>query len=108
MRSIMMTCEGVAKLVAAQLVLDKYFAQVLPGQKAAKVRDLCARASRSPWSVTGSTNFRRWSKPILASPSAQVPDDPAHWCRVHICVDHFRRDQRLTSAALSPNLRRKS
>ncbi len=44
-RSIMMTgdAEGVAKLVAKELGLDEYFAQVLPDQKAAKVRELQAR-----------------------------------------------------------------
>ncbi|MDZ4066724.1 MAG: copper-translocating P-type ATPase [Tabrizicola sp.] len=44
-RSIMMTgdAEGVAKSVAKELGLDEYFAQVLPGQKAAKVRELQSR-----------------------------------------------------------------
>ena len=44
-RSIMMTgdAEGVAKSVARELGLDEYFAQVLPDQKAAKVRELQAR-----------------------------------------------------------------
>ena len=44
-RSIMMTgdAEGVAKSVAGELGLDEYFAQVLPDQKAAKVRELQAR-----------------------------------------------------------------
>jgi Cu2+-exporting ATPase len=44
-RSIMMTgdAEGVAKSVAKELGLDEYFAQVLPDQKAAKVRELQAR-----------------------------------------------------------------
>lgn len=44
-RSIMMTgdAEGVAKSVAAELGLDEYFAQVLPDQKAAKVKELQAR-----------------------------------------------------------------
>ncbi len=44
-RSIMMTgdAEGVAKSVAQELGLDEYFAQVLPDQKAAKVRELQAR-----------------------------------------------------------------
>lgn len=44
-RSIMMTgdAEGVAKSVAKELGLDEYFAQVLPDQKAAKVRELRAR-----------------------------------------------------------------
>ncbi|MGQ0563840.1 MAG: copper-translocating P-type ATPase [Gemmobacter sp.] len=44
-RSIMMTgdAEGVAKSVAAELGLDEYFAQLLPDQKAAKVRELQAR-----------------------------------------------------------------
>jgi Cu2+-exporting ATPase len=44
-RSIMMTgdAEGVAKSVAGELGLDEYFAQVLPDQKAAKVRELRAR-----------------------------------------------------------------
>jgi P-type Cu2+ transporter len=44
-RSIMMTgdAEGVAKSVAAELGLDEYFAQVLPDQKAARVKELRAR-----------------------------------------------------------------
>ncbi len=44
-QSIMMTgdAEGVAKSVAKELGLDEYFAQVLPDQKAAKVRELRAR-----------------------------------------------------------------
>jgi Cu2+-exporting ATPase len=44
-RSIMMTgdAEGVAKSVAAELGLDEYFAQVLPEQKAAHVKELRAR-----------------------------------------------------------------
>jgi Cu2+-exporting ATPase len=44
-QSIMMTgdAEGVAKSVANELGLDEYFAQVLPDQKAAKVRELRAR-----------------------------------------------------------------
>ncbi len=44
-RSIMMTgdAEGVAKSVAAELGLDEYFAQVLPDQKAARVKQLRAR-----------------------------------------------------------------
>ena len=44
-RSIMMTgdAEGVAKSVAAELGLDEYFAQVLPDQKAAKIKELQAR-----------------------------------------------------------------
>lgn len=44
-RSIMMTgdAEGVAKSVAGELGLDEYFAQVLPDQKAAKVKELQAR-----------------------------------------------------------------
>lgn len=44
-RSIMMTgdAEGVARSVAAELGLDEYFAQVLPGQKASKVKELQAR-----------------------------------------------------------------
>lgn len=44
-RSIMMTgdAEGVAKSVAGELGLDEYFAQVLPDQKASKVRELQAR-----------------------------------------------------------------
>ena len=44
-QSIMMTgdAEGVAKSVAKELGLDEYFAQVLPDQKAAKVRELQAR-----------------------------------------------------------------
>ena len=44
-RSIMMTgdAEGVAKSVAKELGLDEYFAQVLPDQKAEKVRELQAR-----------------------------------------------------------------
>ncbi len=44
-RSIMMTgdAEGVAKSVADELGLDEYFAQVLPDQKATKVRELQAR-----------------------------------------------------------------
>ena len=44
-RSIMMTgdAEGVAKSVAAELGLDEYFAQVLPDQKAAKIKALQAR-----------------------------------------------------------------
>lgn len=44
-RSIMMTgdAEGVAKSVAAELGLDEYFAQVLPEQKAARVKELRAR-----------------------------------------------------------------
>ena len=43
-RSIMMTgdAEGVAKSVAAELGLDEYFAQVLPDQKAARVKELRA------------------------------------------------------------------
>ena len=42
LRSIMMTgdAEGVAKSVAKELGLDEYFAQVLPDQKAEKVRAL--------------------------------------------------------------------
>ena len=35
--------EGVAKSVAAELGLDEYFAQVLPDQKAARVKELRAR-----------------------------------------------------------------
>ncbi len=44
-RSIMMTgdAEGVAKSVAGELGLDEYFAQVLPDQKAFKVKELRAR-----------------------------------------------------------------
>jgi len=44
-RSIMMTgdAEGVAKSVAGELGLDEYFAQVLPDQKAQKVKELRAR-----------------------------------------------------------------
>lgn len=44
-RSIMMTgdAEGVAKSVAGELGLDEYFAQVLPDQKASKVKELRAR-----------------------------------------------------------------
>ena len=44
-RCIMMTgaAEGVAKSVAAELGLDEYFAQVLPEQKAAHVKELRAR-----------------------------------------------------------------
>jgi P-type Cu2+ transporter len=44
-RSIMMTgdAEGVAKSVAAELGLDEYFAQVLPDQKASRIKELRAR-----------------------------------------------------------------
>ena len=44
-RSIMMTgdAEGVAKSVAGELGLDEYFAQVLPDQKASKVKELRGR-----------------------------------------------------------------
>lgn len=44
-QSIMMTgdAEGVARSVATELGLDEYFAQVLPDQKAARVKELRAR-----------------------------------------------------------------
>lgn len=47
-RSIMMTgdAEGVAKSVASELGLDEYFAQVLPDQKAARIRELRGRGLR--------------------------------------------------------------
>lgn len=47
-RSIMMTgdADGVAKSVAGELGVEEYFAQVLPDQKAARVRELRSRGLR--------------------------------------------------------------
>ena len=64
---------AVAKSVAAELGLDDYFAEVLPDQKADKVREVQGRGLPSPWSATASTTPRRWCRPIAASPSAPEP-----------------------------------
>ena len=51
---------AVAKAVAADLGIDTVFAEVLPDQKAAKVRRCSGKASESRWSATVSTMRRRW------------------------------------------------
>ncbi len=50
---------GTARRIAADLGIDIVLADVLPGQKADKVKELQARERRSAWSATASTTRRR-------------------------------------------------
>ena len=75
--------QATANRIAAQLGIDTVIAEVLPGDKAAKIADCSASARRSPWSAMASMTRRRWPKLISESRSVRaptLPSKPQIWC----------------------------
>ena len=70
--------EATARRIADQLGIDTVIAEVLPGDKAAKIAELQHDGPAGwPWSATASTTPPRSPRPTSASRSAPAPTSPS-------------------------------
>ena len=71
--------EDVARAVAGELGIDRYFAEVLSDEKDTSVEDLQSRGNERRWPVTGSTTSQHSPGPTwgsLSAPGRMSPSNP--------------------------------